>query len=254
MEIGLNYWHANPSETYTSEPSWAYRIDHFEQTAPGKQVWGAAVILGLLVCGLFALLMLMGLTIEDWRAYAVAGPLTALAYFILRRLHHFGHSGFALLLFLFTVLAMGLLCVTSSDAILLYRRGVETETIVTRVENRARAPLACHLERPDGAPVLGTISCGQLRVGDRVTVTIDPIGRVGPMRGSVSPAPDYTAFSAGSGLIMLSVLLGTASGIRKRGTIRRWWPPAEPPRNYGQPSSPFPPPPPPVLRPREPEG
>lgn len=246
------------SESAESSASWAQRIDNFEQTALKKHVWGAAVALGLLICAPFSILMFVGITIEDWQAYVAGGPLALLVYFTFRRLHQFGRNGFISLIFALAVLTMGFFYFTNSDAILLERRGYETKATVTRVENRPRAPLACYLQEPDGTPILGSISCRQLDVGDSVTVTVDPIGRVSPKRGSVSSTPVYTDLLVGSGLIMLSVLLGTASGIRKRGTVRRWWPPASPPRNYWQPSSPFPPPPPPppppISPPRGPEG
>lgn len=242
------------SDTYTPEPSWSYRIDQFEQTAPKSHVMWTAVALGLLICGLFSLLVFGGITTEDWRAYAIGGPLLALLYFAVRRHHHFVRSSALTLLLILPSLALILLFVGASDALVLNQRGYRTDAVVTVVEKHARNFPTCRLEEPDGDPILGSIRCGDLKVGDQVSVIADPLGKITPKRGSLSWTVAYAGFAGCVYLIMFSTLLGAAVGIHKRGTLRRWWPPATPPRNYGHPSSPSPPPPPPLGPPRGTKG
>lgn len=233
------------SESYTPEPSWPYRIDQFEQTAPKGRVLWTAVTFGLLICGLFALLVFGGITTEDWQAYAVGGPLLALLGFGVWRLNHFVRNGLLVLLLILPSLALLLLFTGASEALVLNQRGYRTDAIVTEVDKHARNFPTCRLEEPDGDPVLGSVRCGDLKVGDQVTVTADPLGQISPKQGALRWSVVVGGFVVCALLVMLSTVLGAVLGIRRRGSVRRWWPPASPPRNYGQPSSPFPPPPPP---------
>lgn len=233
------------SDAYIPEHSWSYRIDHFEQTAPRRYVMWVAAALGLLICGLFALLVFGGITREDWQAYAIGGPLLALLYFVGKRQNHFTRNPLSVLFLALSSASMLLIFIGASDEIVLNKRGYRTDAVVTEVEKHARGFPTCKLQEPDGDPIHGSVTCGDRNVGDRVTVTADPLGHVDPLEGSMNWTRVVVGFAVCACLIMLSTVLGAALGIRRRGTVRRWWPPASPPRNYGQPSSPFPPPPPP---------
>ncbi|GAA2651887.1 hypothetical protein GCM10010400_04240 [Streptomyces aculeolatus] len=234
-----------PVDEYVPEPTWSYRIDHFEQAAPKSRLIWTAVILGLLICGLFALLVFGGFTREDWQAYTLGVPLFFLLYFTGRRQNRFARSPFPILLLAIPSAALVVIFVIAGEDTVRSDRGYKTDTVVTEVEKHARRFPTCKLEEPDGDPIHGSISCGNLKVGDRVTVIADPSGRVDPSRGFVSRTRIYVGFAVCAFLVMLSTVLGAVLGIRRRGSVLRWWPPASPPRNYGQPSSPFPPPPPP---------
>ncbi len=233
-----------PSETHSPEPSSPYRIDQFEQTAPKKYIMWAAVALGALICGLFALLVFGGITREEWRAYAIGGPLLALLYFTVKCHKHFVRSPLLILLLVIPSAAMVLFFFGASDEIVLNKRGYMTDAVVTEVEKHARGFPTCRLEEPDGDPIHGSVACGDRKVGDRVTVTADPLGKVDPAEGSVNLTRVVVAFAICSYLIMLSTVLGAAVGIHRRGTIPPGWPLGKPPpRNYRYPSSPSSPPP-----------
>ncbi|MFW6691813.1 hypothetical protein [Streptomyces sp. MAR4 CNX-425] len=232
------------SEVYGVEPERPGPIEHFEQTASTSQVLWAAVVLGLVICGLFALLIFGGVTKEDWQAYAIGAPLLALLIFAGRRQYRFARSPFTILLLALSAVSLLFIFMGASDEIVLNKRGYRTDAVVTEVEKHARRFPTCKLAEPDGDPIHGSVPCGDRNVGDRLTVTADPLGKVDPAEGSTDWKRVSVGFAVCIYLIMFSTVLGAAQGIHRRGTIRRWSPPAAPPRNYGRPSFPFPPPPP----------
>lgn len=233
-----------PSETNTSEPGTGHRIDRFEQTAPKWQVMGAAIVLSLLISGLFALLIFGGITKEDWQAYAIGGPLLVLLYFAVKRHNRFARSPLPALLLVLPSAVLAVIFVVASDDIVLNKRGYRTDAVVTEIEKHARRFPTCKLEEPDGDAIHGSISCGNLQVGDHVTVVADPLGKVDPGGGSLNWTRMAVSFAICAYLIVFSTVLGAAVGIHRRGTIPPGWPLGKPPpRNYRQPSPSSSPPP-----------